>query len=414
LNITVRRKELLALARSVSLATAKGRRTLPILGHLRMEAHKDHLNVRATNLDVQIEGECSAVVAKPGAICLEAKVLVAALSKLKDERIMINGSQLKTQSATIPIPSMSADEFPPSPEFKATGTVVINKLSAHIAVVQHAMATDDSRPVLRAMLFDFKHKKLVAADGFRLEVASVPMTVSKVDRIIVDRDVIRILQSLKIDKATLSISPEEPAVYKKNDDGTDNIEEVIKPYVSPFVRVTGFSDPSLILTFRPVSGTYPNYPQLIPKPGAIKHRLAVNAGELKTALATLFPTRGEASGSIMRMIGGDGMLRLSTKTDDDTDAKCWIAATGTIKTAVNPIYLLDVLAMVSSSQAITIKTINESSPIMINTPGRTSVIMPMFVQWPEKKQKEVKSETEPISQPAGEGDPCSASDPGQR
>lgn len=196
-------------------------------------------------------------------------------------------------------------------------------------------------------------------------------------------------------------------------------KEVVKegvPYTGAFFQMTGFADPSQVMIGRFVSGSYPTYSQLIPKPKVIKHQLSVNTNELVRAIE-LMP----AEAHIVRLVGHDRTLRVTALDEEQNETETRVDAQGTIRIAANPRYLKDMLRLIPKEEQITIKTISDSNPLMIDHGPDTYMIMPMFVQWPERKKKEVSNEAKstesaigadnpPASTPAGQGEAGSGKD----
>ena len=78
--------------------------TIPILSNIVIDARKDGLEFRATDLEVGIRTECEAKVAKPGSIALSAKRLFDIIRYLPDAEVRLksdegNAAQITCQKA---------------------------------------------------------------------------------------------------------------------------------------------------------------------------------------------------------------------------------------------------------------------------------------------------------------------------
>lgn len=91
-------------------------------------------------------------------------------------------------------------------------TVASADLDAALARVAHAMAPDDSRPILAAVLFegDTRGFRLVAADNYRLAIADVTrLDASAFGTLVLPRDQVPVLRAfLKVRKRQVELTAE--------------------------------------------------------------------------------------------------------------------------------------------------------------------------------------------------------------
>src|SRR5437660_9684683 len=152
------------------------RATLPILGHVLLEAGAEGLTLTTTDLEVGIRTSVPAEVAEAGATTVPAKLLAGVVGELnedrvtmtlKDDRLRISAGRSNTTLAT-----MEAAEFPPGPQ-PADGEAIRlprEQLLTAIGRVRPAASTDEARAVLTGVFVrrDGEHLTLVATDGHRL------------------------------------------------------------------------------------------------------------------------------------------------------------------------------------------------------------------------------------------------------
>ena len=96
--------------------------TIPILANIVIDASKEGLEIRATDLEVGIRTGCEAKVAKPGSVALSAKRLFDIIRYLPDAEVRLksdegNWAQITCQKARFRIMGLSPDDFPAIPEF---------------------------------------------------------------------------------------------------------------------------------------------------------------------------------------------------------------------------------------------------------------------------------------------------------
>lgn len=155
--------------------------TLPILSNILLEAHKDRLELLATNLEIGMRSTCDASVSKPGAVTVSARQLFDIVRYLPDAEVRLrvdegNWVVLTCQKARFRIVSLPREDFPPIPEFDFNRAIPIERalLLDLIAKVGFAISPDDTNPSISGALFSLskKHLTLVATDGHRLALVS--------------------------------------------------------------------------------------------------------------------------------------------------------------------------------------------------------------------------------------------------
>jgi DNA polymerase-3 subunit beta len=155
--------------------------TIPILSNIVIDARKEGLEFRATDLEVGIRTECEAKVAKPGSIALSAKRLFDIVRYLPDADVRVksddgNAAQITCQKARFRIMGLSPDDFPTIPAFDFANGIPIERtlLTDLIAKVIFAITTDETRYQINGtlMILNKRNLTLVATDGHRLAYVS--------------------------------------------------------------------------------------------------------------------------------------------------------------------------------------------------------------------------------------------------
>lgn len=158
---------------------------LPILSHILFNTDQGRLKLSATNLELGINYWLGAKIETEGSFCLPAKEITEFVSylptgkldfALKDKTLLTLTSD-KTESHFACLP---ATDFPviPSLDEKTVLEIDLSLLTQAINEVVFAAATDDSRPILTAILCTFttNELRLVATDGFRLSLKTIKLT----------------------------------------------------------------------------------------------------------------------------------------------------------------------------------------------------------------------------------------------
>ena len=225
------------------------RASLPILGHIRLDADNKSIRLSGTDLDqtatYSINGHTS--LPKTQCMLIPLDALQSILKTTQGPTIEIEnsgkseitvGSSVGGQVITRRVNSPDLDEWPNLPELAPTKPVE-PKLLEHIRQALPFASTEDSRYVLKGVYLDVADKKchkVVATDGRRLTALNsvrLPLT----DSVIVPAS-----KFLSWNKLTGESSI-----------GADKTNELLTLIVGPWTYTTKLT-----------SGTYPNYKQVIP------------------------------------------------------------------------------------------------------------------------------------------------------
>ena len=209
---------------------------------------------------------------------------------------------------------------------------------------------------------------LAAADGFRLAVYKLPITipVSEKSEVIIPARALAELNRLIADQ-----------------------EEAVEITMSPSKGQILFHLKNIELVSQLVQGTFPNYAQLIPQSYTTRAVVGVAEFLRATKTASIFARDGSGIVRLVMAPGGEltpGKMTISARSEEIGDDVGEIDATiegEEAKIAFNGKYLTDVLNVLGESQ-VALETTNPSSPGVIRPVGADNyihVVMPMFVQW---------------------------------
>jgi len=354
------------------------RTTLPITNNVFLATDQSRLKLVATNLEMAISCWIGAKVEEEGAITVPARLLIEFINSLPSDRVDINLSPktktlgLKCARFEARISGVDAKDFPPIPKIEEgiTTKVEVETLRQGISQVVFAAAMEESRPVLTGINaeFDGDLLTLAAADGFRLAVYKLPVTVpvSQKTEVIIPARTLAELNRLMADQ-----------------------EEAIEITVNPNKSQALFRLKNTELVSQLVQGTFPNYAQLIPQ--SYSTRAVVDIAEFLRATKTASIFARDGSGIVRLLIapGGEltpGKVTISARSEeigDDVGEIDAIVDGEEAKIAFNGKYLTDVLGVLREPQ-VALETTNPSSPGVIRPVGVDNyvhVVMPMFVQW---------------------------------
>ncbi len=235
-----------------------------------------------------------------------------------------------------------------------------------LSFVLPCVATAQDRPVLTCVLLDSGDDvlKLVAADGFRLGIASIPAKGIPKDKIVVDpKELYTFLKGIKpIGKGKSKYYPEVYLSYHK--------------HTVKFVCESGE------LELPHFNGNFPDYTQLIPASGTHIEFIASQLLEATRALNTIAK---DGSGIIRLQFQKGypcGKILLTAKSEElgDSSVDCDAKVDADCKIALNTKYLIDLLKLCGDNPVDAFLT-TPSSPMVLNDGDWQWVIMPMYVQW---------------------------------
>jgi DNA polymerase-3 subunit beta len=156
--------------------------TIPILANVLMEARGDEVQMLATDLEVGLRSRCAASVAKGGALTLPAKKLYEIVKALPDTDVRIEQDSTTVTVAAdrfdSKLQTLPREDFPTVPEPAGQGAVTLpgKVFRDMVARTQFAITSEDTRYFLNGALLVLgsKHMTLVATDGHRLALVTVP------------------------------------------------------------------------------------------------------------------------------------------------------------------------------------------------------------------------------------------------
>ena len=154
------------------------RTTAPIMEYIKVTAWGNKVSLLATDGELSILKEVKAEIFEEGAVCVPGKLFADFVSKLTGEEINItsseNGIFIGYSDAGTNMQTLDESEFPVI-DFSVDETSYVLKkgeLKKIIAETAFCCAQDDSRPILKGCLMNFKDElEIVALDGYRLALS---------------------------------------------------------------------------------------------------------------------------------------------------------------------------------------------------------------------------------------------------
>jgi DNA polymerase-3 subunit beta len=366
MNLTISKEQIINGLQAVQNVVST-RTTLPILSNVLLRAEGERLEFTATDLDVTIASSVEAKVKKPGASTVPVKKLFGIVRELSNSEIDLevddkNVCAIRSGSSFYKIHGLSADEFPPLPQFKEEKKVVLPQetVKGMLKKTSFAISTDESRYVLNGIFISLKDHKMtmVATDGRRLALVDEEADISDQSQgeFIVPAKTVNELNRLLLDKGELQLryAENQASFTLKDEKGS-----------------------SILIVTKLIEGNYPNYRQVIP--AETKERVPLVREEFLHALRRAEIMTSEKSNSV-KLSFGKNKLEITANSPEVGEAKETLAVNykgPEMAIAFNPKYIIDPLNALVNDEVF-MELIDELSPgvLKINGPF-LYVVMPM-------------------------------------
>ena len=372
MKVTLERNQLLKSLGHVHRVVER-RNTYPILANVLLKAADGSLDLRATDLDIEVTESVPAMVATAGTTTVPAHTLYEIVRKLADGaevRLETEGGEqmlLTSGRSRFHLACLSPDSFPDlkSGTFTHQFSMPASAFRELIERTQFAISNEETRyylngiylhaldvggtPVLRA----------VATDGHRMARAEVeaPAGSKGMPGIIIPKKTVGEVQKLL--------------------DGAEG--DVVIDVSDTKIR---FTLGSVVLLSKLIEGTFPDYDRVTPKNN--DKEMNVDRAAFATAVDRVSTIASERGGKAVKLSMHDGQLELSVTNPDHGTASEELPVafeTESFEIGFNARYLLDIIGQIRSENAVFLFN-DAGSPTLVREDGDAkalSVLMPMRV-----------------------------------
>jgi len=364
-----------ALLKAVSQAQSvvERRNTIPILANVLIEAEGEHVQFRATDLDIEVVDKTVAQVERAGATTVSAVTLHEIVRKLPDGalvtltddaakgRLCVDAGRSNFSLATLP-----KEDFPimASSEYDSNFSAAAPMLRRLFDKSKFAISTEETRYYLNGVYMHIADAdggqvlRCVATDGHRLARidADLPDGASDMPGIIVPRKTVGELRKLlEDDDVQIAVSVSETKVR--------------------------FATPEITLTSKVIDGTFPDYQRVIPTGNT--RRLEVDASEFAKAVDRVSTVSSERSRAVKLSLDEDRLV-LSVNSPDSGAAEEELAVAygdERLEIGFNAKYLLEIASQVDRENAVFMFNSSGDPTLMREGNDTTAVyvVMPMRV-----------------------------------
>ncbi len=154
------------------------RTTAPVMECVKVSANAEEVTLLATDGELSIQKTIKAEIFEEGEICVPGKLFADFIGKLTAEEISFvtgeKGAEIRYRDSGTVLQAIAAEEFPKiNLEIGENSfTMKQKELKRIVSETAFCCAQDDSRPVLKGCLMEFKDKlEVTALDGYRLALS---------------------------------------------------------------------------------------------------------------------------------------------------------------------------------------------------------------------------------------------------
>jgi DNA polymerase-3 subunit beta len=372
MKVTLERNHLLKSLGHVHRVVER-RNTYPILANVLLKAGDGQLDLRATDLDIEVTESVPAMVGTPGTTTVPAHTLYEIVRKLADGaevRLETDGAEqmlLTSGRSRFHLACLSPDSFPDlkSGNFTHEFALPATTLRELIERTQFAISTEETRYYLNGIyvhtLESNKQQILraVATDGHRMARAETeaPAGAAGMPGIIIPKKTVSEVQKLL--------------------DGAEG--DVAVEVSDTKIR---FTLGGVVLLSKLIEGTFPDYERVTPKNN--DKQLNVDRASFAIAVDRVSTIASDRGGKAVKLAIKDGQLELSVTNPDHGTASEELAVEfepESFEIGFNARYLLDIVGQIRSDNAVFLFN-DAGSPTLVKEDGDAKalyVLMPMRV-----------------------------------
>lgn len=340
---------------------------LPLLSCVLLEATSSGLHIRATNLDIGLEGTASATVAEEGRVAIPGGLVSSFVSQiprdmeleiyLQDKNLVIKAGKNKTV-----VKALDHADFPTLPKVDIESAVTIDvpaqELLSGLRSVWYSAAPSSMKPELSSVYIHTQDEYLVfvATDSFRL--AEKKVRVGKIEMnqglLVPFRNVPELLRAF------------------------DGVDETVK--VSFDKNQVSFAVRGMYAVSRVIDAVFPDYHQIIPKESQTEVTLLKQDLLQALKVSTIF---SDTFNQVHFAINPEqDSFVVSSRNNDKGENENAVAATSTgesLEINFNYRYILDCAASLQSDSVV-MKFAGMHKPLVIrgvSDASFTYLVMPM-------------------------------------
>jgi len=372
MKVTVERAELLKSLGHVHRVVER-RNTIPILGNVLMRAEKSALNLKATDLDLEVIESIAAEVAPGGSTTVPAHMFYEIVRKLPEgSQVVLEASgdravmAIRAGRSRFTLQTLPESDFPDlaAGDMSHKFTVGAAGFKRLLDKTHFAISTEETRYYLNGIYLHIAGTgktstlRAVATDGHRLAQAELPVPsgANGMPGVIVPRKTVNEVQRL-VEGSEAEVTIEVSAAKIR------------------------FTLGDVVLTSKLIDGTFPDYGRVIP--AGNDKLLTVDKKDFEAAVDRVSTVSSERGRAVKLSLSG-GRLVLSVTNPDSGSATEELEVeydSDPLDIGFNSRYLLDIASQLDGEVAV-LRLADPGSPTLIqdkDAKGALYVLMPMRV-----------------------------------
>jgi DNA polymerase III subunit beta len=335
-----------------------------ILRCVYIEAQTEGITIKTSSISEFFVGEVGGKVEEGGVVLVDFKTLLEVVKSIQDAKLDVENIKgtivIKSKQGTVKLPTLDSVSFPQVPKLPETESLDPSFFTSKTTQPSlFAAATDETRPILTGICFDFLEEKtnIVGTDGFRMSLISLPngKKSEKKKRMVLSA------------KGLISIQK----VFQ------DQFKKVF--YDSGLGYISFIGEGSTVY-IRLLDGEYPPYERVIPQDK--ETTIVIKKDELLNVIKTASLFAREGSNMISFSVVGDELLLNSSSTNLG-QASLQVPTVekegADNKITFNYRYVLDFLQTISGDE-VSLQIVNPFAPGVFQiskNPNFLHIIMPI-------------------------------------
>lgn len=355
---------------------------VPALGCVKLEATDGALVLSASDGETTIQRVVRADISGMGMVFVRGRMLAEAVKQLGSVNVELSIREesfvVSAGGSSVMLPTQVVEQFPNITDYKEgiVGAVGALQLKQMLELTVYASVTDSrgsNSHYTNGVLLHFKDNNLdiVATDGHRLALKRLESIGSRVGEhgLLVPADTCKLLLQLTPEDNDLAVS-----IFKS---GQQVVFEI--PGHNAGKRVLKYCGRT-VLSSSLIDVKYPDFERIIPK--QCKTKVVVNREALQNACKRALLAHGKQHNPVALLESSNGALVVSAEPVNAGKVTAELECDGgSIKTALNPAYICDVLKALSCDK-VQINWQSDTEPVVITAPevqGFVYIQMPVRV-----------------------------------
>lgn len=310
MKLKCRRVQLFDALTNVSKAVPS-KSNIPALEGIKLSLSENSLELTGYDLELGIRTRIEAETSDNGEFVVNSRLFSEIIRRMSSDEVSIEVDEklnvsISGKSATYDISAISAAEYPDFPDIPSTESIDIPQyiLKNMIDHTNHAVATNENKPILTGELFDIEDGlfRMIAIDGFRLAVRS--------EKIICSNNYNFVVPGKTLNEISKLLSKNETEKEDNEKENNPVKEELCRIFVEPKKIIFQISDYCVVS--RLLEGEFHNYKTSIPTD--FNNEIILKTKDFIDSVERCSLLISEKNKCPIRCVFEEGILKIDCKT----------------------------------------------------------------------------------------------------